>query len=155
MKRKKRKKGKKKKNKKKKERELSKTNTNMMVKKAYRRIAIPPVSMNVIYFDEIFNGTQLFRIEYVTIYVKLAQTDFFAYYNINIHWSMTTFLEKIRLWILTDTMNTSPSQSVKLVETGQPEQHNAPCVESNDNMTYINKYLLQNKWPSFYVILNH
>lgn len=127
----------------------------MMVKKTYRRIAEQRGLMNVIYFDEMLNGTQLFRIEYITIYMKLAETDFFVYYNINIHWSMTTFLEKMKLWILTDTINSTPSHSVKLVETGQPEQHHAPCIEKDDHMTYKNKYLIHNNWPTFYVILDH
>lgn len=128
-----------------------------MVKKTYTRESKRPCSTNVVFFDQIYEGDDIYRLEYVTIYVKIAQTNDSNYYNININWSMTTFLDKIKLWVLTDHNHSDSRgrslQTVKVVETGQPDEHNAPCIEEDNQLTYKNRYLVFNKWPSFYIII--
>ena len=126
----------------------------MMVRKSYRRATTNACMTDVLFFDEITYGNQTLRIEYVTVYFKVSNTECFVYYNVDIHWTITHFLDKIKIWALTDFgFSLSSDQAVKVIEAGQPEAENAPCLEPNDEITYKSYYLENNKWPSFYLQL--
>lgn len=126
----------------------------MMVRKSYIRATRNACMTDVLFFDEITLGNQSLRIEYVTIYFKLCNTDCYVYYNVDIHWTISQFLDKIRLWALTDFgFSLISQQGVIVIEAGQPQAENAPCIEPNDDLTYKSCYIDNNKWPSFYIQL--
>lgn len=97
-------------------------------------------------------------IEWVSVYFKISLTAHTIYYNVPIHWTITKLLKKIHLWILTDFGHLNEDHVTFLIEMCQEipdvRPEDAPCLPPDDTITYREKFILNNKWPSFYVEVN-
>jgi hypothetical protein len=93
--------------------------------------------------------------EWVSVRFKVAYTTDVIFYNIPIKWSITRFVTKVHLWILTDFGHLNEYASTLLVEMGQEIQgvrpEEAPYLTPDANLTYQDKFIANGKWPSFYV----
>jgi hypothetical protein len=120
------------------------TETNKNMTSFYSRVAESQVhDVNKIYT----NG----QIEWVRVYFKIALTTHTIYYNIPIHWTITRFLKKIHMWIMTDFEHLNEEHATFVIETGQHLGEEAPCLQPDDNTTFKERFILTGKWPSFYV----
>jgi len=114
----------------------------------YSRIPENESLKNVIYSDGI--------IEWVTVYFKEAYTTNIKYYNIPIKWNMDTFINVVNQWVEVDfgLRSRNYNYTINIIEMGQeiPEIKPEDCqpVEEED-ITYYNKYIANNKWPGFYI----
>jgi hypothetical protein len=116
----------------------------------YSRISeIQESSQNVILTDGIT--------EWITVYFKEAFTTNIKYYNIPIKWTIEQFVNIVKEWIMEDfdlSNRNIGNYTIHIIEMGQeipgikPEE--APDVEEED-ITYYNKYIVNNKWPGFYI----
>jgi hypothetical protein len=91
------------------------------------------------------------QIEWVRVYFKIALTTHTIYYNIPIQWTITRFLKKIHMWIMTDFEHLNEDHATFVIETGQDLGEEAPCLQPDDNATFKEIFILTEKWPSFYV----
>ena len=94
--------------------------------------------------------------EWVTVYFKEAFLTNIKYYNIKINWTMEQFVNIVKEWIMED-FNISIENlnvSIDIIEIGQEipgvKPENGCCVEE-EQITYYNKYIINNKYPSFYI----
>lgn len=119
----------------------------------YSRISETQQSLkNIIYTDGIT--------EWVTVYFKEAYTTNIKYYNIPIKWSIEKFLNTVKKWIMKDFDLSSRNYdgtycySINIIEIGQEisgiNSEDAPCIEKEE-ITYHDKYIINNKWPGFYI----
>ncbi len=114
----------------------------------YSRISENESLKNVIYSDGI--------IEWVTVYFKEAYTTNIKYYNIPIKWNMDTFINAVNQWVEVDfgLRSRNYNYTINIIEMGQEIPGTKPedCqpVEEED-ITYYNKYIANNKWPGFYI----
>lgn len=95
--------------------------------------------------------------EWVTVYFKEAYTTNIKYYNVPIKWSIRTFINIIKEWVMVDfdlTNRNYINYSINIIEMGQEisgiKPEDAPHVEEEDT-TYYNKYIVNKKWPGFYI----
>jgi hypothetical protein len=110
---------------------------------------IQQASNNIIHCDD--------TNEWVTVYFKEANTTNTKYYNIKINWTITQFLGIVKEWIIQDfnldDRNYS-NYSINIIEMCQeiPEvkSEDAPKMEE-EQTTYYNKFINNNKWPGFYI----
>ena len=116
----------------------------------YSRISeIQEASNNSIHCD----GTN----EWVTVYFKEAFTTNTKYYNIKINWTIEQFLGIVKEWIIQDfnldDRNYS-NYSINIIEMCQEipgvKSEDAPKMEE-EQTTYYNKFIINNKWPGFYI----
>jgi hypothetical protein len=91
------------------------------------------------------------EIEWVRVYFKIALTTHTIYYNIPIHWTITRFLKKIHMWIMTDFEHLNEDNATFVIETGQDLAEEAPCLQPDDNATFKDIFTARGIWPSFYV----
>ena len=116
----------------------------------YSRISeIQKAPNNVIHCD----GTN----EWVTVYFKEAFTSNTKYYNIKINWTIEQFLGIVQEWIIQDFNlddRNYPNYSINIIEMGQEisgvKSEDASKVEE-EQLSYYNKYISNNKWPGFYI----
>jgi hypothetical protein len=118
----------------------------------YSRISeIQQSSNNIIHCD----GTH----EWVTVYFKEANTTNTKFYNIKINWTIEQFLGIVKEWIIQDfnldDRNYS-NYSINIIEMCQEipgvKSEDAPKMEE-EQTTYYNKFIINNKWPGFYIKL--
>jgi hypothetical protein len=114
----------------------------------YSRISENESLKNVIYSDGI--------IEWVTVYFKEAYTTNIKYYNIPIKWNMDTFINAVNQWVEVDfgLRSRNYNYTINIIEMGQEipgiKPEDCQAVEEED-ITYYNKYIANNKWPGFYI----
>ena len=116
----------------------------------YSRISeIQKATNNAIHCD----GTN----EWVTVYFKEAFTSNTKYYNIKINWTIEQFLGIVQEWIIQDFNlddRNYPNYSINIIEMGQEisgvKSEDASKVEE-EQLSYYNKYISNNKWPGFYI----
>jgi hypothetical protein len=116
----------------------------------YSRISeIQEASNNIIHCD----GTH----EWVTVYFKEAYTTNTKYYNIKINWTISQFLGIVKEWIIQDfNLDDRDYQnySINIIEMCQEipgvNSEDAPKMEE-EQITYYNKFINNNKWPGFYI----
>jgi len=115
----------------------------------YSRISENQTVKNVIYTDSIS--------EWVTVYFKEAYTTNIKYYNIPIKWTIDTFINVVKEWIMEDfdlRSRNNNNYTINIIEMCQeisginPEDANELQEE---DITYYNKYISNNKWPGFYI----
>jgi hypothetical protein len=124
------------------------TQSNIM----YSRISeISEASSNAIHCD----GTN----EWVTVYFKEANTTNTKYYNIKINWTIEQFLGIVKEWIIQDfnlDERNYTNYSINIIEMCQEipgvKSEDAPKMEE-EQATYYNKFINNNKWPGFYIKL--
>jgi hypothetical protein len=124
------------------------TQSNIM----YSRISeISEASNNDIHYD----GTN----EWVTVYFKEANTTNTKYYNIKINWTIEQFLGIVKEWIIQDfnlDERNYTNYSINIIEMCQEipgvKSEDAPKMEE-EQATYYNKFINNNKWPGFYIKL--
>ena len=116
----------------------------------YSRISdIQEASQNVILTDGIS--------EWVTVYFKEAFTTNIKYYNIPIKWTIEQFVNIVKEWIMEDfdlSNRNIYNYSINIIEMCQE----VPGVKSEDSppveeecITYYDKYIVNKKWPGFYI----
>ena len=116
----------------------------------YSRISqIQEASQNVILTDGIS--------EWITVYFKEAFTTNTKYYNIPIKWTIEQLVNIVKEWIMEDfdlSNRNIDNYSINIIEMGQE----VPGVKSEDaapleeeNITYYDKYIVNKKWPGFYI----
>lgn len=94
--------------------------------------------------------------EWVTVYFKEAYTKNIKYYNIPIKWTIDTFINVVKEWIMEDFDLRSRNNNyiINIIEMCQEIQginpEDADKLEEED-ITYYNKYIANNKWPGFYI----
>ena len=116
----------------------------------YLRISeIQEASQNVILTDGIT--------EWITVYFKEVFTTNIKYYNIPIKWTIEQFINIVKEWIIEDLNLSSrnyDNYSINIIEMGQEitgiKSENAPPIEE-ENITYYDKYIVNKKWPGFYI----
>ena len=94
--------------------------------------------------------------EWVTVYFKEANTTNTKFYNIKINWTIEQFLGIVKEWIIQDfdldDRNYS-NYSINIIEMCQEipgvKSEDAPKMEE-EQTTYYNKFINNNKWPGFY-----
>ena len=118
---------------------------------AYTRIADFTTLNKQIYTDG--------KIEWTTVYFKLARTKKIIYYNVPIKWTIEEFNLKITQWIIDDfdinEININDNEySIGFIEMGQEivgiKPEDAPILLS-EQITYYDKFIQNNNWPSFYI----
>ena len=95
--------------------------------------------------------------EWVTVYFKEANTTNTKFYNIKINWTIEQFLGIVKEWIIQDfdldDRNYS-NYSINIIEMCQEipgvKSEDAPKMEE-EQTTYYNKFIINNKWPGFYI----
>ena len=95
--------------------------------------------------------------EWVTVYFKEAFTTNTKYYNIPIKWTIEQLVNIVKEWIMEDfdlSNRNIDNYSINIIEMGQE----VPGVKSEDaapleeeNITYYDKYIVNKKWPGFYI----
>jgi hypothetical protein len=116
----------------------------------YARISeIQEASQNVILTDGIT--------EWITVYFKEAFTTNIKYYNIPIKWTTEQFVNIVKEWIMEDfdlSSRNIENYSINIIEMGQEihgvKSEDAPPVEE-EGITYYDKYIINKKWPGFYI----
>ena len=97
--------------------------------------------------------------EWVTVYFKEAFTSNIIFYNIPITWSIEQFINIVKEWIMGDFIgrrnnNRHVNYSINIIEMCQEipgvNSEDAPPLEESET-TYYNKYILDNKFPGFYI----
>jgi len=125
-----------------------------MAQMSYSRIPSIPVSEIK---QQIFtDGTK----EWVTVYFKKTFSTNIIYYNIPIKWTIEQFVNIVKEWIISDfdfdiSNRNYTSYSIQIIEMGQTipgvKSEEAPCIDDDEQITYYDKYIRNNKWPSFYI----
>lgn len=114
----------------------------------FSRISENKYVKNVIYSNGI--------IDWVTVYFKEANTTNIKYYNIPINWTMDTFINAINQWVEVDfgLRGRNYNYTINIIEMGQEipgiKPEDARELEDED-ITYYDKYIANNKWPGFYI----
>ena len=118
----------------------------------YSRISENKHVKNIIYTDG--------RIEWVNVYFKEAYTTNTIIYNIPIKWTMDDVVNVVKQWVIEDLRLCCRNYdccSISIIEMGQDirgiQPEDCQPVEEED-ITYYNKYIANNKWPGFYIKIN-
>lgn len=97
--------------------------------------------------------------EWVTVYFKEAYTSNIIFYNIPIKWSIEEFINIVKEWVMGDFIGRRNNHrnvyySISIIEMCQEipgvNSEDAPALEES-HVTYFNKYILDNKFPGFYI----
>jgi len=123
---------------------------------AYLRISDDEERQNLqrVYGDEF--------LQWVPVYFKVI-SDFHnamgtIYYNIPLFWSVTRMKYEIHHWIMSDLHFPYSNYTAVFIEMGQEIEGVPPedgKILEGETITFAEKYINQNKWPSFYIKLSH
>jgi len=98
--------------------------------------------------------------EWVTVYFKEAFTDNRKNYNIPIKWTIEQFINIVKEWIMEDfdiANRDFTTCSISIIEAAQEipgtKAEDSPCMVE-EQITYYDKYIINNRWPAFYIKIN-
>ena len=99
-------------------------------------------------------------LQWVPVYFKLINEEHqmigFMFYNIPLFWSITRMKYEIHHWIMSDIQLTFSNYIAMFIETGQEIEEVLPengKVLEGETITFNEKYIMYDKWPSFYIKL--